>query len=253
MTAVLEANATTATEMIAAGPGITLVDFTAEWCAPCRMLAPVLDQLAAETEDLTVVKVDVDASPEFAARYSVMSFPTLMFFVDGRRGAPTGRVPRARLAARRAPAGADGFGILSTSGGLLSGMAVTEPMMTIGELASAAHVNIETIRYYEREGILPEPPRTPAGYRQYTEADRWRLAFIRRGKTLGFTLKEIAELLGAGKHRSVDEVGRAGPETALAGRAGDRCVARESGPAASADRDLRDRIGRRLSGPRAVD
>lgn len=83
MTAVLEADSKTATEMIATGPGITLVDFTARWCAPCRMLAPVLDQLAAETEDLTVVKVDVDASPELASAYAAMSFPTLMFFVDG--------------------------------------------------------------------------------------------------------------------------------------------------------------------------
>jgi MerR family copper efflux transcriptional regulator len=91
-------------------------------------------------------------------------------------------------------------------GTLRSDMAVTEPTMTIGELASVARVNIETIRYYEREGILPEPPRTASGYRQYTDADRWRLAFIRRGKTLGFTLKEIAELLGAGEQRSVDEV-----------------------------------------------
>ena len=82
----------------------------------------------------------------------------------------------------------------------------TERVMSIGELAAAARVNIETIRYYEREGILPEPPRTASGYRQYSVADRWRLAFIRRGKNLGFTLKEIAELLGAGEERSVTEV-----------------------------------------------
>jgi MerR family copper efflux transcriptional regulator len=80
--------------------------------------------------------------------------------------------------------------------------------MTIGELASAAGVHVETIRYYEREGILPEPPRTPAGYRQYGETDRWRLAFIQRGKGLGFSLKDIAELLGAGEDRTVDEVRR---------------------------------------------
>jgi DNA-binding transcriptional MerR regulator len=78
--------------------------------------------------------------------------------------------------------------------------------MTIGELAAAARVNVETIRYYEREGILPEPPRSPSGYRRYSDTDRWRLAFIRRGKALGFTLKEIAELLGAGEERSVPEV-----------------------------------------------
>jgi MerR family copper efflux transcriptional regulator len=87
-------------------------------------------------------------------------------------------------------------------------MDATDQTMTIGELATAAGVGVETIRYYEREGILPEPVRTESGYRQYCDADRWRLAFIRRGKDLGFTLKEIAELLGAGDQRSVDEVQR---------------------------------------------
>lgn len=77
--------------------------------------------------------------------------------------------------------------------------------LTIGELAAAARVNVETIRYYEREGILPEPTRSPSGYRQYDDRDRWRLAFIRRGKSLGFTLREIAELLGAGEDRSVPD------------------------------------------------
>ncbi len=83
MNAVLEASTQTATEVILANRGVVLVDFTATWCAPCRALAPVLDQLAGETDDLTVLKVDVDAHPEFAAGYGVMSFPTLMFFVDG--------------------------------------------------------------------------------------------------------------------------------------------------------------------------
>jgi MerR family transcriptional regulator, copper efflux regulator len=87
-------------------------------------------------------------------------------------------------------------------------MDATDQTMTIGELATAAGVGVETIRYYEREGILPEPVRTESGYRQYSDADRWRLAFIRRGKGLGFTLKEIAELLGAGDQRSVAEVQR---------------------------------------------
>jgi thioredoxin 1 len=83
MTAVLAADSITATELIATRAGITLVDFTAEWCGPCRMLAPVLEQLAAETDDLTVVAVDVDASPALASEHDVMSFPTLIFFVDG--------------------------------------------------------------------------------------------------------------------------------------------------------------------------
>ena len=78
--------------------------------------------------------------------------------------------------------------------------------MTIGELAASAGVNVETVRFYERKGILPEPPRTPAGYRQYSDTDRWRLAFVRRGKRLGLSLSEIGELLGGGEERSVDEV-----------------------------------------------
>jgi DNA-binding transcriptional MerR regulator len=85
-------------------------------------------------------------------------------------------------------------------------MESAEVILTIGELAAAGNVNVETIRFYEREGILPEPPRAPSGYRQYTAADVWRLAFIRRGKEVGFTLREIGELLGAGDERSVEEV-----------------------------------------------
>jgi DNA-binding transcriptional MerR regulator len=84
----------------------------------------------------------------------------------------------------------------------------TGPTYSIGELASLADVGVETIRYYERRGILPEPPRTPGGYRAYSAADRWRLDFIRRGKTLGFTLGEISTLLGDDEHRSVDDVRR---------------------------------------------
>lgn len=80
--------------------------------------------------------------------------------------------------------------------------------MTIGALASVAGVGIETIRYYERRHVLPAPRRAHSGYRQYDDDDVWRLAFIARGKALGFTLREIAELLGAGDARSVDEVQR---------------------------------------------
>jgi MerR family mercuric resistance operon transcriptional regulator len=82
------------------------------------------------------------------------------------------------------------------------------PTYTIGELAASAGVGVETIRFYERRGILPEPPRTPSGYRAYSATDRWRLDFIRRGKELGFTLGEIGTLLGAGEQRSVDDVRR---------------------------------------------
>jgi DNA-binding transcriptional MerR regulator len=75
-------------------------------------------------------------------------------------------------------------------------------MFTVGRLADLAGVNVETVRYYERRGLLPAPPRTEAGYRRYGEDDVWRLRFIRRAKDLGFTLSEVAELLGAGRPRS---------------------------------------------------
>jgi MerR family mercuric resistance operon transcriptional regulator len=67
--------------------------------------------------------------------------------------------------------------------------------MTIGQLARRAGVGIETVRFYEREGLLEEPTRRASGYRQYGEDVVARLRFIRRAKELGFTLKEIADLL----------------------------------------------------------
>jgi DNA-binding transcriptional MerR regulator len=78
-------------------------------------------------------------------------------------------------------------------------------VLTIGQLAHEAGVNVETIRYYERRGLLREPPRTPAGYRQYSTDDLWRLQFIARAKQLGFTLTEIARL-GTGDGASVEGV-----------------------------------------------
>lgn len=67
--------------------------------------------------------------------------------------------------------------------------------MLIGALAEAADVGVETIRFYEREGLLPEPPRTDAGYRLYDEQAVRRVRFIRKAKDLGFTLAETKELL----------------------------------------------------------
>ncbi len=68
--------------------------------------------------------------------------------------------------------------------------------LTISQLAHEAGVHVETVRYYERRGLLREPPRTPAGYRQYSTADLRRLQFIARAKLLGFTLAEVARLAG---------------------------------------------------------
>ncbi|ESR24615.1 MerR family transcriptional regulator [Lutibaculum baratangense] len=65
----------------------------------------------------------------------------------------------------------------------------------IGSLSRLAEVNIETIRYYERVGLLPSPPRTPGGHRSYSDDHRRRLVFIRRSRELGFTVDEIRNLL----------------------------------------------------------
>ena len=67
--------------------------------------------------------------------------------------------------------------------------------MTIGQLAKAAGVGVETIRYYHRRGILSPPTRPPGGHRQYTQASLLHLAFIRRGQQLGFSLEEIIVLM----------------------------------------------------------
>src|SRR5439155_12378390 len=67
--------------------------------------------------------------------------------------------------------------------------------LSTGVVASRGGVNLETIRYYERRGLLPKPPRTPAGYRTFDAAALRRLRFIKQAQALGFSLKEIKELL----------------------------------------------------------
>lgn len=69
------------------------------------------------------------------------------------------------------------------------------PHFTTGQVAKHANVNIETIRYYERRGLIPEPPRRESGYRQYPHDTVGRIRFIKRAQELGFSLKEIQELL----------------------------------------------------------
>jgi MerR family mercuric resistance operon transcriptional regulator len=64
-----------------------------------------------------------------------------------------------------------------------------------GELARRAGVNVETLRFYERRGLLPEPPRRPSGYREYPEDAVERILFIKRAQELGFSLGEIQQLL----------------------------------------------------------
>jgi MerR family mercuric resistance operon transcriptional regulator len=68
-------------------------------------------------------------------------------------------------------------------------------ILSIGQVARRAGVGVETVRFYEREGLLEEPPRRSSGYRQYSEQVVTRLRFIKRAQQLGFSLKEISELL----------------------------------------------------------
>ena len=77
-----------------------LVDFWASWCGPCRMVSPLVDQIAAENEEVKVGKVDIDAQPELASAFRVMSIPTLMVFKDGKLSkAVVGARPKAAILA----------------------------------------------------------------------------------------------------------------------------------------------------------
>ena len=82
--------------------GLAVVDFWATWCGPCRMIAPVLDQLAAEYKDkVKVTKLDVDANIKTATRFNVRSIPMLLFFKDGKVvDQIVGAVPRQTIEAK---------------------------------------------------------------------------------------------------------------------------------------------------------
>ena len=86
--------------------------------------------------------------------------------------------------------------------------------MQIGQLAKRTHVPIDTIRYYESHGILPAPARRNSGYRSYGDADVARLHFVRRAKALGFTLREISELLQLSGRSGEDMAGVRGSAAA---------------------------------------
>ena len=64
--------------------GILLLDFYADWCGPCRMVLPIVEEIASEREDIAVGKINVDENPELASRYGVISIPTLIVMKDGK-------------------------------------------------------------------------------------------------------------------------------------------------------------------------
>ena len=70
-------------DRIIKGDKPVLVDFYADWCGPCRMVAPTIEELSAERDDAEIVKVNVDNSPELAIRYGVSSIPTILVFRGG--------------------------------------------------------------------------------------------------------------------------------------------------------------------------
>ena len=98
MSLVMTTDAAFAADVLAS-PTPVLVDFTADWCPPCKMVAPVLEQIATEeAARLRVVSIDVDENPIITSRYGILSMPTLALFIDGQVVAQSvGAKPRAAI------------------------------------------------------------------------------------------------------------------------------------------------------------
>ena len=85
--------------------GPVLVDFWAPWCGPCRVVHPILEEMAAEREELTIVSLNVDDNQQTAGRYEVLSIPTMILFRDGAEAKRiVGALPKRRLEAELEPA-----------------------------------------------------------------------------------------------------------------------------------------------------
>lgn len=96
--AVIELNKNTFAKEVLESKGVVMVDFWAPWCAPCRMLSPVVDQVADETSGAKVGKVNIDEEMDLAMQYGVQSIPCIVVFKDGKEvNRSVGVVPKAKL------------------------------------------------------------------------------------------------------------------------------------------------------------
>lgn len=95
---VVKVTASNFKEEVLEAKGTVLVDFWATWCGPCQMMGPVMDEIAAERDDIKVCKVNVDEEMEVARQYRVLSIPTFLFFEDGElKGSTMGAQPKGQL------------------------------------------------------------------------------------------------------------------------------------------------------------
>jgi thioredoxin 1 len=85
-------------DVVVKAPGKVLVDFWAEWCGPCRMVGPVLDEMAGDYPDVAFIKLNVDEAPEVAQRFGVMNIPTILAFEGGEvKRRIVGAMPKLKL------------------------------------------------------------------------------------------------------------------------------------------------------------